>query len=96
MGDGSSALRQAKELESLAAPPDSRALVRDLGRTIRAEVGAASAGRAEEALSYLEGVKGEVPLELIRLPYFSGEHARYLRSVLLHQTGRNEESLRFL
>lgn len=95
LGDSSSALRQAKELESLAAPPDSRALVRDLGRTIRAEV-AASGGRAEEALSYLEGVKGEVPLELIRLPYFSGEHARYLRSMLLHQTGRNEESLRLL
>jgi uncharacterized protein Usg len=41
-------------------------------------------------------VKGQVPFELIRLPYFSGEPARYLRSLLLHQVGRDEESLRLL
>ncbi|MEO6056546.1 MAG: hypothetical protein ABIQ49_06880 [Gemmatimonadales bacterium] len=94
-GDGASALRYAGELERLAAPADSRALVRDLGRTIRADV-AAGAGRNGEALSQLEGVKGEVPFELIRLPYFSGEHARYLRGLLLHQVGRDEESLHLL
>jgi len=95
LGDGTGALRYAGELEKLTAPPDSRALVRDLGRTVRAEV-AASAGRAEEALSLLDGVKGEAPFELIRLPYFSGEHPRYLRSMLLHQVGRDEEGLRLL
>jgi tetratricopeptide (TPR) repeat protein len=95
LGDATGALLYAGELERLVAPPDSRALARDLGRTIRADV-AAGAGRAEEALSQLERVKGEVPFELIRLPYFSGEHARYLRSMLLHQVGRNQESLRLL
>lgn len=95
LGDAQRAQRYAGELERLDAPDDSRALVRDLARTVRADV-AAGAGRAEEALSLLEGVKGEVPFELTRLPYFSAEHARYLRSMLLHQLGRHEESLRLL
>lgn len=95
LGDGAAALRHVGEMERLAAPADSRALVRDLGHTIRADV-AAGAGRKEEALSQLEGVKGEVPFELIRLPYFSGEHARYLRGLLLHQVGRDEEGLHLL
>jgi tetratricopeptide (TPR) repeat protein len=95
LGDATDALRYASEMERRNTPSDSRALVRDLGRTIRADV-AAGAGRTEEALSQLEGVKGEVPFELIRLPYFSGEHARYLRSLLLHRLGREEEGLHLL
>jgi tetratricopeptide (TPR) repeat protein len=95
LGDPTTALRNAGELERLGAPADSRTLVGDLGRTLRAEV-AAAAGRTKEALSELEVVKGQVPFELIRLPYFSGEPARYLRSLLLHQVGRDEESLRLL
>ena len=35
-----------------------------------------------------------MPFELIRLPYFSEEHARYLRSLQLHQAGRDAEALR--
>jgi len=67
--------------------------VRELGRTIRADV-AGAAGRTAEALALLDGAKGEVPFELIRLPYFSEEHARYLRSLLLHRAGRDAEALR--
>jgi hypothetical protein len=37
-----------------------------------------------------------VPGLVAGLPYFSGEPARYLRSLLLHQAGRDEESLRLL
>jgi hypothetical protein len=48
---------------------------------------------SERALTVLEGVRGEVTFELIRLPYFSEEHARYLRGRLLSQ-GRDEEALR--
>lgn len=92
LGRGGDALRYAAELERLAAPPESRALVRDLGRTIRADV-AADAGRTQEALAQLEVVKGEVPFELIRLPYFSGEYARYLRGLLLQRAGRDQEAL---
>jgi len=93
LGAGADALRYGGELERMAAPPETRALVRNLGRTIRADV-AAGAGRIDEALTLLDGVRGEVPLELIRLSYFSEEHARYLRGRLLHQAGRNEEALR--
>ncbi len=92
LGADADALRYAGEMERLPAPAESSALVRDLGRTIRADV-AAAAGRSAEALALLDGVKGEVPFELIRLPYFSEEHARYLRSLLLHQAGRDTEAL---
>ena len=39
-------------------------------------------------------MRGEVPIEPLGLPYFSEEHARYLRSRLLFQAGRDEEALR--
>jgi hypothetical protein len=93
LGAADDALRYAGELERLPAPPETAALVRGLGRTIRADV-AAGAGRTAEALGLLDAVKGEVPFELIRLPYFSEEHARYLRSLQLHQAGREMEALR--
>jgi tetratricopeptide (TPR) repeat protein len=93
LGAGADALRYAGELERLPTSPESTALVRGLGRTIRADV-AAGAGHTTEALTLLDGVKGEVPFELIRLPYFSEEHARYLRSLQLHQAGREAEALR--
>lgn len=93
MGASADALRYASELERLPAPPESTALVRSLGRTIRADV-ATAAGRNAEALGLLDEVKGAVPFELIRLPYFSEEHARYLKSLLLHRAGREAEALR--
>jgi tetratricopeptide (TPR) repeat protein len=89
------ALRLASELEMLTAPPESRVLVRTLARTIRADV-ASGAGRTNEGLTLLESVRGGVPFELIRLPYFSEEHARYLRGRLLYQAGRDEEALRLV
>ncbi|MEO6056600.1 MAG: hypothetical protein ABIQ49_07165 [Gemmatimonadales bacterium] len=95
LGAAADALRLASALEVLTAPPESRSLVRALARTIRADV-ASEAGRTNEAITLLEAVQGEVPFELIRLPYFSEEHARYLRSRLLHQAGREEEALRLV
>ena len=93
LGAAGDALRYAGEMERLPAPAESRGLVRDLGRTIRADV-AAAAGRSADALALLDSVKAEVPFELIRLPYFSEEYARYLRSRLLHEAGREPEALR--
>jgi tetratricopeptide (TPR) repeat protein len=93
LGAAADALRYASALERTAAPAESRALIGDLARTIRADV-AAGAGRTGEALAQLDVVRGEVPFELIRLPYFSQEHARYLRGRLLHLAGRDEEALR--
>jgi len=93
LGLARDALRLASELEMLTAPPEARALVRTLARTIRADV-ASGAGRTNEGLTLLEGIQGEVPLELISVPFFSEEHARYLRARLLYQAGRDEEALR--
>jgi tetratricopeptide (TPR) repeat protein len=95
LGAAAVALHLASELELLTAPPESRALVRALARTIRADV-ASGAGRTNEGLTLLEPVHGEVPFELIRLPYFSEEHARYLQGRLLHEAGRDEEALRLV
>ena len=95
LGAMSEALRLASGLETLPAPPESRRVVRSLAQTIRADV-ASESGRANEGLTLLEGVRGEIPFELLRLPYFSEEHARYLRGRLLAQAGRDEEALRLI
>ena len=93
LGASAEALSLASKLETLPAPPESRAVVRSLARTIRADV-AASLGRTNEGLTQLGDVRGEIPFELLTLPYFSEEHARYLRGRLLFQAGRDEEALR--
>ena len=95
LGASAEALRLASALETAPAPPESRAVVRSLARTIRADV-AAGSGRTNEGLTLLDGVRGEIPFELLRLPYFSEEHARYLRGRLLFQAGRDEEALRLM
>jgi tetratricopeptide (TPR) repeat protein len=95
LGSTAEALRLASELETLPAPPESRAVVRSLARTIRADV-ATESGRTDEGLTLLDDVRGQIPFELLGLPYFSEEHARYLRSRLLFQAGRDEEALRLV
>lgn len=95
LGKAGEALRLASEVETLPAPPESRAMVRSLARTIRADV-AAGSGRTNEGLTLLADVRGEIPYELLLVPYFSEEHARYLRSRLLFQAGRDEEALRLV
>ena len=46
--------------------------------------------------SLIADVRGEIPFELLMIPYFSEEHARYLRSRLLVDAGRDEEALRLV
>jgi tetratricopeptide (TPR) repeat protein len=94
-GDAAEALRLASALETLPASAESRPVARSLARTIRADV-AAEAGRTNEGLTLLDEVRGEIPYELVGLPYFSEEHARYLRSRLLFLAGRDEEALRLV
>jgi tetratricopeptide (TPR) repeat protein len=94
-GDAAEALRMASALETLPGAPASRAVVRSLARTIRADV-AAESGRTNEGLTLLGDVQGEIPFELLTLPYFSQEYARYLRSRLLFEVGRDEEALRLV
>jgi len=88
------ALQYAAELERSPHPPQAAALVRDLALTVRADV-ALRRGRASEALKLLESVSGTVPLEVLALPAFSEEVARYLRAEALYKLGRVEDALRW-
>jgi tetratricopeptide (TPR) repeat protein len=95
LGDGAEALRLASAVETQPVSPESRGVVRSLARTIRADV-AAGSGRTNEGLTLLEHVQGEIPFQLLGLPPFSEEHARYLRGRLLFLAGRDEEALRLV
>ena len=94
LGDDSRALRFAAEAERMTAPPEAAVLVADLARTVRAEV-ALRRSRPADALKQLEPVRGEVPPELLGLPFFSEEGSRYLRAEALYRLGRGEEALRW-
>jgi tetratricopeptide (TPR) repeat protein len=94
LGDHVQALRHAAELEKSDHPPEAAALVRDLARTIRADI-EWRRGRPAVALELLRPVKGEVPAELLIDPVFAEDVARYLRAELLYQLGRDREALRW-
>ena len=94
LGDDAQSLRYAAELEGVGHPPEAAALVRDLARTVRADV-ALRRGHPADALKLLEPVRGEVPPELLAVPFFSEEGSRYLRADALYQLGRDEEALRW-
>ncbi len=93
-GDDARALQYAAELERIDHPPEAATLVRDLARTVRADI-ALGRGRPADALKQLEPVRGEVPPELLGLPFFSEEGSRYLKAEALYQLGRDEEALRW-
>ena len=95
LGDASQALRRAGELERSDHPTEADALIRDLARTIRADVDLRR-GRVAEALKTLEPVKGEMPPELLTDPFFAEEQARFIRSELLYQLRRDEEAIQWL
>jgi tetratricopeptide (TPR) repeat protein len=94
LGQHERALEYAAELEGMKPTPEAAELVRDLSRTIRADV-ALKRGNAADALKLLEPVKGEVPPELITTPFFSQEGSRYLRAEALYQLGRDQDALRW-
>lgn len=94
LGNHAVALRRAAELEKSEHPPEAAALVRDLARTIRADI-EWRRGRSAEALELLKPVKGEVPLELLGSPVFAEDGARFLRAELLYQLGHDREALRW-
>lgn len=100
MGDDQSAARYAAGLEALAAPAEAAGVVRSLVQTARADV-ALRNGKAAEALTLLERVQGEVPLELVYLKVFATarefgqEHARYLRAEALMELRRYDDALRW-
>jgi tetratricopeptide (TPR) repeat protein len=94
LGDDAQSLQYAAELEGTGHPPEAAALVRDLARTVRADV-ALRRGHAADALKLLEPVHGEVPPELLGVPFFSEEGSRYLRAEALYQLGRDAEALRW-
>jgi tetratricopeptide (TPR) repeat protein len=93
-GDDAHAFQYATELEGIGHPPEAATLVRDLARTVRADV-ALRRGHPADALKLLEPVRGEVPPELLALPFFSEEGSRYLRAEALFPLGRDEAALRW-
>ena len=94
LGDDAQSFQYAAELEGVGHPPEAAALVRDLARTVRADV-ALRRGHPADALTLLVPVRGEVPPELLAVPFFSEEGSRYLRAEALYQLGRDEEALRW-
>jgi hypothetical protein len=95
LGDGAGALREAAQLESAPVSDGNRAAVRSLAATLRADV-ALAANRPADALKALEAVRGEVPLDLIRVEAFAEDYARFLRSEALVGAGNDEEARRWL
>ena len=99
LGDRQTAARYAAALEAMPAPAEASGVARDLARTARADI-ALHEGNAADALALLEGVRGEVPLELVYLKVFATvrefgqEHARYLRAEALTALRRHDEALR--
>ena len=100
MGDDRNAARYAGDLEALAAPAEAASVVRGMVQTARADV-ALRTGKAAEALTLLERVQGQVPLELVYLKAFATvrefgeEHARYLRAEALMELRRYDDALRW-
>jgi tetratricopeptide (TPR) repeat protein len=94
LGDQAQAVRYSAELEKSEHPSDATTLIRDLARTIRADV-EFRRGRPAQALELLEPLKGEMPPELLVNPFFTEEPARYLRAELLYRLGRNREALQW-
>lgn len=88
------AMRHADELDRLTPPPAAGAVVRGLALTIRADV-ALRRGRTGDALRLLQGVRGEIPSDLLNHPLYSEEHARWLRAEALFQMDRLEDAIRW-
>lgn len=101
LGDFGGALRMADDLERAPDPDEARAVTRALALNIQADV-ALQKRSTEEAGQALEGVHGEVPLELVSLPIyvnlreFTQEHARYLRVLVLREQQKQREALQWI
>lgn len=102
LGENEKASDIAVRITQLPDPAGQPALADGLARTIRAQV-AAQQGRHAEVVSWLEPVRGQVPLPLIRRKdvvatdyIFSQDHARFLRGRALREMGRAEEALPWL
>ena len=100
LGDYEAALRRATEIERSGSPDEARATIHALALTIRADVALLDGGQ-EEAGQLMDGVQGEVPLELVNVPAyanvreFTQEHARYLRVLVLRMQQKNREALQW-
>jgi tetratricopeptide (TPR) repeat protein len=101
LGDQAGALRMARDIERAEGRDEARAVIRGLALTIRADV-ALGSGSAERADQALEGIQGEVPLELVSAPLyanvreFTQEHARQLRVLVLRTQQKHREALQWI
>jgi tetratricopeptide (TPR) repeat protein len=101
LGDRAAALRYAGEIEGTEGPTEAQTTIRDLARTVRADV-ALEGGNADEARQALDSIQGQVPLELVSVPLyanareFAQEHARHLRVLVLSAGRMDREALRWI
>lgn len=92
LNDRDRALRLATELEQLATPPNAERVVAAWTKIIRGHAAALN-GDLRGALATIEPVRGDVPSDLLASPFFTHEHARFLRGELLLRLGQYEEAL---
>ena len=100
LGDYEGAMRRAGDIERARSPEEARAVIQALALTIRADV--ALLGRdSDEAGRVLDGVQGQIPLELVSVAAytnvreFTEEHARYLRVLVLGLQEKNRAALQW-
>ncbi|MEO8090112.1 MAG: BTAD domain-containing putative transcriptional regulator [Gemmatimonadales bacterium] len=96
LGEHASALGFAARLDQQAAVSFAPSFVRDIARTVRAEV-ARSRGRPDDALRVLDSVRFWTHEELEfsgSSPFYTREFEQFARAELLDALGRDEEALR--
>jgi DNA-binding SARP family transcriptional activator len=93
LGDGPRVQAVVAALRAAAAPPALGYLSPALAQTVLA-VDAAAHGEHAAALSLLEQVRLQPPLEvmIVQVPFFSHDFERYLRATLLASAGRDAEA----
>ncbi len=94
LGESESALRYGAALELLEAPEVAVPVVASLAGLVRAEA-ANRRGRPQEALQALEAARGQIPSDVLDLPVFSEERARFLRGELHLALGNHAEAIRW-
>lgn len=97
LGEPQAALAYADSLEALLDASGIPTVVEGLTATVRADVAWRQGRPPAEILSLLEPVRGDVPAFLWMLdPMVGQEHARLLRVLALHASGREEEARQWL
>ena len=95
-GDAARCLSLADQLAELPVPPAFAMVIQQLTRSLDAQARRLQ-GRTADALQALEGASTDVWYQhTIASPLFAGTFDRYLRALLLEETGRGDEAADWL